>query len=164
MSFQSQQHQKLLLKRNIASSKNSRYHNSTHSGYKNHKYKLGNLIQQRSAISSFHSTGRIKIYPYSGKKLIFCKSNTRSSVSSNIKSIYRKLKTADKLQNFINHSEIQINFSWDVSAGKYSCNPNTESERKSYSREGNFQNVKLESHCGDRTLQRHVYQQSLFCQ
>ena len=58
--FGGQQHQKLHLKRNITLSKSSRYHNGAQCGYRNSKYEPGNLAQQRSAISSSHTTSTIK--------------------------------------------------------------------------------------------------------
>ena len=111
-SFEEQLHQKFFLKRNIALTKNNRYHNDTQSGYKNDKYKPGNLVQQSSAISWFTSTSRIKIHLSLSKKFIFCKRNTGMFISRKIKTIYRKLETTDKRRNSISHRGIQITFSW----------------------------------------------------
>ena len=49
-SFEGQQHQKFLLKRNITSNKFSRYLNVVQCGYRTGKYKPGKVVQQRSAI------------------------------------------------------------------------------------------------------------------
>ena len=95
-SFGGQSHPKLLLWRNATPNKNSRYHNGSQSGYGNGKYKPWNLIRQKSAIFSFHSTSSNKIYSSIGKKLIFCKRRSRTSISRKIKTIHRKLETADK--------------------------------------------------------------------
>lgn len=113
-SFKGQQHQKLFLKRNIASNKFSRYHNVVQCGNRNGKYKPGKVAQQRSAISWSHITSIIKIHPLMDKKLILWKRSSRTS-------IVNKIVTGRGKQN---------TFLRDSSVWKYFCTPKLSQEEK----------------------------------
>ena len=78
---------------------------------------------------------------------------------------YHFLKqTARKFYHLKRYTKNLLIFSQTSSTGKYSCVPKIEPARKSFTREGNFQNVEQGSHCWDTARQRGVSKQPHSCQ